>query len=529
MTVLLPRLGKVAALLLGVATLLGICAPQASAHPLNTSAVLLDVGTEDVTATIDLPLDQLSVALGTEMTAADVVSAQTLPGLRTYVQAHLSATDAAGRTWTTLVEGGRVAKVDGVANLVLNAILTPSVGTVGDFVLQYDAVMDKLVSHRVFVSGRYGHSGTYTTLAMLSWQTQSVPVASNRPAKSQGFVAAIRLGLHHIAEGSDHLLFLIMLLLPAPLMAGRRWVRRPDLRGAGWRVLHVVTAFAVGHSITLALGALGWVHLPARLVESGIALSVLVSAIHAIRPLVRRGEVFIAGGFGLLHGLAFATLLGQLDLSRSNLVTTLLGFNVGIEIAQLLVVALVMPSLVLLSHTDVYPYFRTGTAASGAVLATGWLAERTQLIPRNPFEPVADLLVDHPLALAVGLAATALSCAVIRRTRLASALSKALIMCCRRERIRSGEASARASPSKPAGSTMCGAVIVMSPFESSVRGSLEGSRGGRTHVQDDDGDRATPLSGTQLRRVTTPSYGPLRSSSLRLAGRPFCPGPFGHR
>lgn len=139
----------------------------------------------------------------------------------------------------------------------------------------------------------------------------------------------------------------------------------------------MVTAFALGHPTTLVLGALGCVHLPSRVVESGIALSVLVSAVHAIRPLVRRGEVLIAASFGLLHGLSFATLLGQLDLSRSNLVITLLGFNLGIEIAQLLVVALVMPFFKLLARTTIYPFLRTSTATLGAIVALGWFAERS--------------------------------------------------------------------------------------------------------------------------------------------------------
>ncbi len=386
-----------------------ITAPVASAHPINTSEVRLDVTAEEVAATIDLPLDQLDGALGQSLTAEDVLDSKNLPGLRSYVQAHLSGTDAVGRQWTTRVTGGSVAKVDGADNLVLNATLTPESGTVWDFGRHYDAIVDKLISHRIFVSARYGHSGSFTTLAMLSWQTQSVPVASTTPPETAGFVAAIHLGLHHIADGSDHLLFLLMLLLPAPLMAeGRRWRPRPDPARAGRRTIHVVTAFAVGHSSTLALGALGWVHLPDRLVESGIALSVLVSAVHAIRPLVSRGEVLIAVGFGLLHGLAFATLLGPLDLGRANLVSTLFGFNLGIEIAQLVVVALVMPSLLLLARTSSYRYFRTGTALVGAVLAAGWLAERSRIISRNPFEPVADLLVDHPLVLAAGLALLAL-------------------------------------------------------------------------------------------------------------------------
>jgi hypothetical protein len=405
--------------------LLGSAAP-ASAHPLSTSAVLLDVESTSVAATVELPLDELSIARDQTLTATNVVDARMLADLRAYVQAHMSASDASGRTWSTAVTGGRVEKVDGVDNLVLDATLTPASGRVGDFVLHYDAIVDQLISHRAFVSGRYGHTGSYTTLAMLSWQSQSVPVASASPPSDQGFVPAVRLGVHHIATGSDHLWFLIMLLLPAPLIAVRgRWRPRVDAEGTGvarvvWRVVHVVTAFAVGHSFTLVLGALGWVALPSRLVESGIALSVLVSAIHAIRPLVRRGEVLIAGGFGLLHGLAFAAILGDLDLSRTSLVTTLLGFNLGIELTQLFVVALAMPSLVLLSRTPVYPILRVSAAVVGGVLAAGWLAHRVGLMSLNPVEPVGELLVDHPITLAVGLGVFALTVTGVQRRERSS-------------------------------------------------------------------------------------------------------------
>lgn len=401
--------------------LLGAAA-TASAHPLSTSAVLLDVDSTTVTATVELPLDELSIARDQTLTGTSVLEPRTLADLQAYVQAHLSASDAAGRAWSTAVTGGRVELVDGVDNLVLDARLTPASGSVGDFVLHDDVIVDELVSHRVFVSGRYGHTGSYTTLAMLSWQTQSVPVASAAPAQDdQGFVATVRLGVHHIASGSDHLLFLIMLLLPAPLIvAGRRWRPQPDdglagARRSSVRVVHVVTAFAVGHSCTLVLGAFGWVDLPTRLVESGIALSVLVSAIHAVRPLVRRGEILIAGGFGLLHGLSFAAVLGGLDLSRSSLVTTLLGFNLGIELTQLLVVALVMPSLLLLSRTAAYPVLRVGVGGLGAVLAAAWLAARMGLVRVNPLEGVADLVVEQPVALAVGLAVLALVLTMLHR------------------------------------------------------------------------------------------------------------------
>ena len=420
MSPLQRRLTRLLVLVAAVMAVVTGCATPAVAHPLSTSAVLLDVGNDVVTATIELPLDELSTARNQALTATTVLEPGTLAELRAYVQAHTSATDAQGRKWSTSVSGGSVKKVDGVDDLVLSATLTPASGSVKDFVLHYDAVIDLLVSHRVFVSGRYGHTGPYTTLAMLSWQSISVPVASVAPQPEQGFVPAVRLGIEHIAAGSDHLLFLIMLLLPAPLVAiGRRWRRRPGTAAANarrsvLRIVHVVTAFAIGHTCTLVLGALGWVELPTRLVESGIALSVLVSAVHAVRPLVRRGEVLIAGGFGLLHGLSFASLLGSLDLGRSSLVTTLLGFNIGIELTQLMVVALVMPSLILLSGHPAYRVLRTGLAVVGALLAAGWLGARIGLIPENPLEPLANLLVDHPIALAVGLGVLALTLSTYR-------------------------------------------------------------------------------------------------------------------
>jgi hypothetical protein len=170
-----------------------------------------------------------------------------------------------------------------------------------------------------------------------------------------------------------------------------------------------VTAFAVGHSITLVLAALGYISVPTRVVESLIALSILVSGVHAIRPVVRGGEVWIATGFGLMHGLAFAALLAELDLGRGSLVTELLGFNLGIELTQLIVVALIMPSLILLSRTQLYPALRIGLAGLGIVLAAAWLAERTTLIPANPFEGISATLVAHPFLVAAALAGIAVA------------------------------------------------------------------------------------------------------------------------
>jgi hypothetical protein len=239
--------------------------------------------------------------------------------------------------------------------------------------------------------------------------TKSLRVDAHGASWLSGVLAAARLGMQHITGGADHLLFLLMLLIPAPLVAGRgRWRRSDDSRRSAIRVVHVVTGFALGHSLTLALASFGLVHLPAGVVESLIALSILVSAIHALRPLVPGGEALIAFGFGLVHGLAFATLLGDLGLSGGALVTSLVGFNLGIEATQLLVVGLVMPSLYVLSRTGAYGAIRVALALAGLVLSGAWLLDRTALIGSDPFDAVTNALVARPLTVAAAFAATAL-------------------------------------------------------------------------------------------------------------------------
>ena len=193
----------------------------------------------------------------------------------------------------------------------------------------------------------------------------------------RGWVAAVGLGMRHIAEGHDHLLFLMSLLLPAPLLAASgRWIAYGGLRHTIGRLTGVVSAFTVGHSITLLGGAfLGW-RLPVQPVEVLIAISILISSAHAWRPLFAGREPWVAGGFGLVHGLAFATLIGRFGLEPLQKAQSILGFNVGIELVQLAVVAAVVPSLVLLARTKLYSGLRTAGAAFTGVAALAWIAER---------------------------------------------------------------------------------------------------------------------------------------------------------
>jgi hypothetical protein len=218
-----------------------------------------------------------------------------------------------------------------------------------------------------------------------------------------GFASIFRLGMRHIAEGTDHLLFLLALLLPAPLMVfGSRWAGFAGVRHSLLRIFKVVTAFTIGHSITLALAVLGLVRVPSRPIEVLIALSILVSATHALRPLFPGREAAIAAFFGLIHGLAFATTLGELGLGRWERVASILGFNLGIETMQLVVLALTMPSLVLLSRTRSYSGFRIGGALFAEFASLGWIAERLLGVD-NPVDVVVECVAHHGVWIAVGL------------------------------------------------------------------------------------------------------------------------------
>jgi hypothetical protein len=224
------------------------------------------------------------------------------------------------------------------------------------------------------------------------------------------FASLFHLGMRHIAEGTDHLLFLLALLLPAPLLAcGSRWGGFAGTRVSLLRILKVVSAFTIGHSITLAIAALGLVRVPTRPVEVLIAVSILVSAIHALRPIFPGKEAAIAAFFGLIHGLAFAATLDQLGLGRWERVAGILSFNLGIEAMQLIVVAATMPSLVLMSRTGAYPFVRVGGALFAGVASAGWIMERMFGV-HNSVDVVVNVVAHHAVWIAAALFLISLGC-----------------------------------------------------------------------------------------------------------------------
>jgi len=197
----------------------------------------------------------------------------------------------------------------------------------------------------------------------------------------------VREGIHHILIGYDHILFLLSLLLPSVWIrtaapgtgstAGRpRWRPATDLRGTLAKVLKVVTAFTIAHSITLAVSVLGLFQPPPRLVESLIAASVVLAALNNLRPVVNDARWKLTFLFGLVHGFGFASALKDAGLAHGALAAPLLGFNLGVEIGQLCIVSLVLPLAWWTRDTRVYRgAFACGSAVI-AIVAALWLVQR---------------------------------------------------------------------------------------------------------------------------------------------------------
>jgi hypothetical protein len=188
----------------------------------------------------------------------------------------------------------------------------------------------------------------------------------------------LREGIRHVLIGYDHVAFLLLLLLPSVLRGSSSgWTIALCGREVAGDLVKIVTAFTLAHSITLGLASTGTVGLPVQPVEIAIAGSIVVAGILNLFPAASRWRLPLAFGFGLIHGFGFANALREIGEGEIRLAPMLAGFNLGVEIAQLLIVAVALPILWLASRRPRYarqfmPALSLVTALTGAV----WFAGR---------------------------------------------------------------------------------------------------------------------------------------------------------
>lgn len=368
------------AIVLVVASLFG--ARTAFAHKPSDSYVTLEVDGAVVHGRWDVALRDFDYALGVDANGDGKITWGELRGrqgeLAAYALAHL-----------TLRGDDRVCPL--VADPKV-AVVSHSDGTYA--VLRFDARCDAPVQvlsadYRLFFDLDPLHRGILRVEGGGASRAETVSASSHEARfdlKSSGrgrqFVKIVKEGIIHIWEGYDHVLFLLALLLPSVLRRqDKGWAPVPALKPAIFDVLRIVTAFTVAHSITLSLAALGVVTLPSRLVESAIAASVVLAALNNLWPILRQDRWMAAFLLGLMHGFGFSSTLMDLELPQGSLVTTLSGFNLGVEIGQVTIVCIFVPLAFAARRT--LAYRRVGLVAGSVaigVLAMVWLIERAFVV-----------------------------------------------------------------------------------------------------------------------------------------------------
>ncbi len=230
-------------------------------------------------------------------------------------------------------------------------------------------------THRGLIA--YSDGRQYVT-RVVSPETPQVEFPISGTSRLRVFADYLTEGVWHIWVGFDHILFLLTLLLPAVLVYRRRaWSPVEEPRAALGDTVKTVTAFTLAHSITLSLATLQLVVLPSKLVETAIAVSVLITALNNLRPLFPHSRWLLAFVFGLIHGFGFAGVLTDLGLPASALITALAGFNIGVELGQLAIVFLVLPLMLLLRRHSLYRIVvLKGGSLAAALIAAVWMFER---------------------------------------------------------------------------------------------------------------------------------------------------------
>ena len=394
-----------------LALVLTLLALPALAHLTPNSEIRLRFEPGALRADVLIPVAEYRYATGGSAGMAE---------LRAYLLSHTTATAPDGRRWRTAVDRLRIESAPGGPDILATITYTPPPRAPDrKLVLAWDAVIREADGHFALVSldsdlaRGIGHGEDLLGSFTAGQRTMAI----DRGAAGQGdlFVGALRIGANHILAGHDHLLFLLALLLPAPLLAaGARWngsrATRETLTGLAW----IVTAFTLGHSATLILAAAFDARLPTAPVEAAIALSVLVSAVHAIRPLFPGREAFVAFGFGLIHGLAFATVVAGFGASVAARAIAILGFNLGIEAVQLALVLLLLPALVIGSRTRWYAPARIALGTFAALAALAWVLERVSGVENAAAAGFAAILPPLGLGL-VALSLALLALSLVRR------------------------------------------------------------------------------------------------------------------
>lgn len=262
-------------------------------------------------------------------------------------------------------------------NLIENSAVPDTIDI--DYSVMFDADPDHqalLVIEQFWKAGIFSNE-SHVSLAFSS-ENRRQQLTFSGYSTFKGFLAVIQLGIKHIWKGIDHILFLIALILPSAMRRNeKRWEPVADFRSAIMYVVKIVTLFTIAHSVTLSIAALGIFNLPARWVEPIIAASIAVAALDIIFPIFKGKIGWVVFIFGLFHGFGFASVLVKLGVLGEHMALSLFGFNLGVEIGQVVVIGIIFPAIYFFRRYAFYPNIIMRYGAVTMIFAAAfWFFER---------------------------------------------------------------------------------------------------------------------------------------------------------
>lgn len=360
-----------------VLALLLLRALPAHAHSSSITQSTVDVSEDRVTVAYRLEIEPrdtaevLGLAPNTEPTDEQVQAGRAR--MLEYVLSHVEVRDGEA---PCPPEPGDVQVTNAGGRLVVLTWSARCPAPMSRLVIVYSLFAEIDPQFRALVRARHGGEEATANLGAsgnrFTWDLSTPPPS--------GFLDFVGSGVEHILFGFDHIAFLLTLLLTLVVWRadGVAWERR-RLRHALRDTAFLVTAFTVAHSTTLIAASLGWISAPGPLVESIIALSIMFVALENVVRPESGYRLLVAFGFGLVHGLGFASMLAAL-LPPDHVIMPLLAFNVGVELGQLSIVMVVLPLLHGLVRLIGAPAYRkrfiTISSALLALLGALWLIER---------------------------------------------------------------------------------------------------------------------------------------------------------
>lgn len=329
-----------------------------SAHPLPDTKVMFHIYPSGAAINITAPLRDFEIVHQGKLTTAEKKNIQN------YFKNHIKI-NSENRPWTVELTDFTISRTqDSIVGLYdkidFSIVAKPKLQSdTRNFTMNYDAFAHQIYNHKSIIGlatdWEKGLQNSNQILGVverdLDGKISPLNISLEEGNFFTGFKSMIAMGFNHILEGKDHILFLISLLLVAPFfIENKNWKLLQNKKSAIKRVVKIVTAFTIGHSIMLILGAIQLIIINPNYIEIAISITILLSGINIYKPIFWGKEVLVALLFGFVHGLAFANTIVFFNLDIKQFVWSVLGFNLGIELVQIIIVLLSFPLILYISN-----------------------------------------------------------------------------------------------------------------------------------------------------------------------------------